>query len=100
MRRVFSEVSPTWQGETWDPLGTLVVVQPIAPCSCSFPGFAESCSMHLLPSIQPLCRFLELLLFLYSTFLNLELRICTNYTAPLPLVPCSMNSSCLSGPEF
>lgn len=110
MLRVFSEVSLLWQIETWTfpNLGeTVVVVWPIAPYSCSFPGFAESCSVHLLPSIQPKSQGGPCAEFwnsyypfiaLFSTWNCVFVQ--TNYTAPSSLVPCPMNSSCLSGPEF
>lgn len=60
------------------------LLSPKLPCSCSLSGFEEYCSVDLLPSIQPKTQggpcadFWNSYLFLYSTFLNLELCICTN----------------------
>lgn len=110
MLRVSSEVSLLWQIETWafpNLVGTVVVVQPIGPYSCSFPGFVEFCSVHLLPSIQPKIQegpcadFWNSFYFFIARFSSWNcVFVQTNYRAPFCLVPCHVNSSCLSGHEL
>lgn len=110
MLRVSSELSLLWQIETWtfpDLVWTVVVVQPVGPYSCSFPGFVESCSVHLLPSIQPKTQegpcagFWNSFYFFIALFSGWNcVFVHTNYPALFCLVPCPMNSSCLSGLEF
>lgn len=110
MLRMSSEVSLLWQIETWtfpDLVETVVVVQSIGLYSCSFSGFVETCSVHLLPSIQrktqegPCAGFWSSFYFFIALFSSWNcVFVHTNYPAPSCLVPCPVNSSRLSGLEF
>lgn len=108
MFRVFGEVSLFWQIETWtfpNPVGTLV--SPELLCSCSFPGFVESClCIYYLVSSQRLKQasvqisgasvYSSLVLFLTWNYVFVQIKHIASFSPVL----FSMNSSWLYGPEF